>query len=98
MEQLVVRSIVEDSMLYKGMDKKELDNIIKTKLIRSLSEQLIDKNIDTITVKRPFYYGDPLINSGGTEFEMRVFILTKEEHEEYNSLKQAKKQIRSLLL
>lgn len=98
MEQLTARAIVDDLMLSHGMSKKELDRYIKTSLSRNLSEELVKQNLDEITVQRPFYYGYDPINRGGTEYEMKVFVLTKDEYKEFQNLREMKEKVKYKVL
>jgi hypothetical protein len=97
MEQLTARAVVHDMMLVHGRSKKEIDRYIKTSLARNLSEELVRHNIDEITVQRPFYYGYDPINRGGTEYEMKVFVLSKDEYEEFKDLKEFQKRMKEFV-
>jgi hypothetical protein len=97
MEQLVARTIVDDMMLVRPMAKKDIERYIKVNLARSLSEELVKQNLDYITVQRPFYYGYDPRNQAGTEYTMKVFVLTQDEYKEFEDLKQFRKHMQNFI-
>jgi hypothetical protein len=97
MEQLTARTIVDDLMLVKPMAKKDIEKYVKINLARSLADELVKQNLDDITVQRPFYYGYDPRNQAGTEYTMKVFVLTQDEYKEFEDLKEFRKHMQKVI-
>ncbi|HLO11505.1 MAG TPA: hypothetical protein VK190_04550 [Pseudoneobacillus sp.] len=90
------RTFVDDMELRYGRSVKQLEDRLKYDLARKLSDEIINKNFqDTIITRNydPFSYhlpGELHFRQPGTEYELRVFLLTRDEATEYRKLKAGK--------
>lgn len=99
MEVLYARAFLDDHRFLNGMSVEDMIKEVKYKLSSSLAKTLVDKFIDEAIVKREMvnmYQFTPSHPLPGTEYELRAYVLTKDEYKEYQELKEFYKRMRGI--
>ena len=97
--QFISRYTMPDYMLHDGISKSELDRIVKRNLANSLAEALVNRDFNNMVISRKDQ--SPLLihpKDMETIYELRCFVLSKEEYKEYMELKKLQDKLRSIVL
>jgi hypothetical protein len=91
--RLGAKHFVSDHELYgSSVPKSYVDKRIKTGLAHSLAEAIIEKDIERVTMLRE-KAEDFLHPYPGTEYIVECYVLTPEQHKEYEELKMFRSQM-----
>jgi hypothetical protein len=94
--KLGARCFVSDRELYNGgVPKSHIEKRIERNLANSLAEKIVEKDIIRTMMSRK--ETDHLYHHGGVDYTLECYVLTPEQHKEYEELKKFQYQFKTFV-